>query len=995
MAITLEDIKLMKSEVMADTPDGGGRMTGLEVVDGQSNNIFPDVSELDRVYGRIQLRKIFAAVLSDNTDTYYGANAIISEPPQDQNINVTLLRISTQDAWYNTRSTAKDKLEAYLTKGPLAPFRLVGDHWEGQRVLLVYQGVRDQLPRPGEVYVLVYGAIEQYVRVLKVDAREVDYYDDKGTFTRMELALTISDALRYNFPYGRLSRDYNYTPPTLIYRTNTVEAVNCYGIAKLTQAAGFNTNKIKVDTYKAALVPSTQTESVVLDARIGAKKVTVTGGARSAEVPQTSYSFPYNITTQNRQYNYVFQLPMRPHPGSVVVWYRSRGSWYQITDNGSGGMTGDGAGSINYLTGSLSVTVKDLPDIDSKIIVEFGTDVEYETVTAASVVPPAWRYTLSNPPVKPGSVTITWTAGGQTKTATDSDGNGVLQGDGVGYIIYSTGELYLKPSTLPDSSASPLVQYSRYLSTNVEAFEDVPIIGGLVTVTLQNQPMSPVRVACSYKAHVLFYEFKPGLIMVPSYYDPHEPPMYYVFPGTHRTPKNHELTINFANNTSSPNRSEHHSTIFLQVTTGSDGSLPLGEIDYINKTVTIPVSGVPYLKSIPVYETQEYCNENGCWVNTYYSGYVWSSDTSYITVDENAKASVVVSYVTGSDAETYSENIPSQSLVIDLTPMSDKQVVPGTVQFKIGNDVYTDFDGKIYKNNSIEAGIINYETGRVTVTSWQGGGSFELQSCAVSTINRASSSVSFIVPSRVKPSSFTISAVATDGTQIYATCDSAGNITGDFVEGFINLEMGDVSISFGEWVLDSSLSNEEKQEKWYNSRNVRPDGYIWRPKAVFVDTVRYNAVTYVYMPLNADILGLDPVRLPVDGKVPIFRVGDVVVVHATRNLTVNNPYSNQTVNLGVTRLSYVRLYDANNNVISADKYTVDLDAGTVTFVDIQDVTAPVRIEYRFEDASLVSDLQIDGTLQLTRALTHSYSVGDYVSSALVIGDMWARVSVFP
>jgi hypothetical protein len=44
MAITDQDIRLMASEVLADTSDGGGRMTGNEVVDGVSNNLFPDTT---------------------------------------------------------------------------------------------------------------------------------------------------------------------------------------------------------------------------------------------------------------------------------------------------------------------------------------------------------------------------------------------------------------------------------------------------------------------------------------------------------------------------------------------------------------------------------------------------------------------------------------------------------------------------------------------------------------------------------------------------------------------------------------------------------------------------------------------------------------------------------------------------------------------------------------------------------------------------------------
>ncbi|WP_254203929.1 hypothetical protein [Aeromonas sp. FDAARGOS 1402] len=41
--------------------------------------------------------------------------------------------------------------------------------------------------------------------------------------------------------------------------------------------------------------------------------------------------------------------------------------------------------------------------------------------------------------------------------------------------------------------------------------------------------------------------------------------------------------------------------------------------------------------------------------------------------------------------------------------------------------------------------------------------------------------------------------------------------------------------------------------------------------------------------------------------------------------------------------------------------------------------------------SLVSDVEISGRLLLTKALSHAYDPADtYVSSALIIGDLWAR-----
>jgi hypothetical protein len=55
--------------------------------------------------------------------------------------------------------------------------------------------------------------------------------------------------------------------------------------------------------------------------------------------------------------------------------------------------------------------------------------------------------------------------------------------------------------------------------------------------------------------------------------------------------------------------------------------------------------------------------------------------------------------------------------------------------------------------------------------------------------------------------------------------------------------------------------------------------------------------------MNADIIGIDPVRLPSDGKVPIFRPGSLCVVGHTKTSAQLNVSNNQTINLARVRLS--------------------------------------------------------------------------------------------
>ncbi len=86
MAINKENIKLFESEKLIDEGEGGGRVTGHVVSDGQVNNLFRDISRIDRTVGDDSMRKVFMGVEKDNNDPYLSAHAIITEAPEDERV---------------------------------------------------------------------------------------------------------------------------------------------------------------------------------------------------------------------------------------------------------------------------------------------------------------------------------------------------------------------------------------------------------------------------------------------------------------------------------------------------------------------------------------------------------------------------------------------------------------------------------------------------------------------------------------------------------------------------------------------------------------------------------------------------------------------------------------------------------------------------------------------------------------------------------------------
>ena len=370
-----------------------------------------------------------------------------------------------------------------------------------------------------------------------------------------------------------------------------------------------------------------------------------------------------------------------------------------------------------------------------------------------------------------------------------------------------------------------------------------------------------------------------------------------------------------------------------------------------------------------------------------------------------AGSSLIITYATGFASPQNGTKVHDAGIVtIDLTPNTADYIVPGSVRFTWMGHVFEDYDGVLIRdrtptNPGFVAGQLDYSAGLAKVTDYvvEPGSlptSFTLTSLWTVRQNWTTASIFMRTQAApIKPTGFVLNLSDTQGNQLTATGDLQGNLTGPHMKGKMDYESGLVELQFGDYVLDSSLTAAQKAEWWYDPADVGAVQAlkIWRPWPVDPSTLRYNSVTYFYLPLDASIIGIDPVRLPPDGRVPIFRAGGFVVVGNSKSITAGMS-SGDTINTGRTRLSRVKLKGADGNVINTG-YTANLEAGTVNVVDSTGWAQPVTLEHRIEDMARVADVQITGQLRLTRQLSHDYTLGDsYVSSALIAGDRKARVS---
>ncbi|CAD9197725.1 hypothetical protein QAC21B_03911 [Acinetobacter bohemicus] len=172
-----------------------------------------------------------------------------------------------------------------------------------------------------------------------------------------------------------------------------------------------------------------------------------------------SYAMP--VTQNNQSTNWTGVLVPIPAPGSLSISYMSQGKFYELKDDGSGQLKGAsasfGSGRINYETGSWLLTTGALPDVDTPILLLWGTPIVTFVRSNLSVNKAAFEFNLGQAGIAPG-VTINWLLEGVAKTAV-SNAQGKFTGDATGEINYATGMGKIIPNKLPQKNTQFTVIY--------------------------------------------------------------------------------------------------------------------------------------------------------------------------------------------------------------------------------------------------------------------------------------------------------------------------------------------------------------------------------------------------------------------------------------------------------------------------------------------------------------------------------------------------------
>lgn len=991
MPINKVDIKLKQSQRLDDTDYGGGQATSIDVISGQINNLYPDISRLDRTYGRVSLRKAFLQVDTDDRSTYYGAHAVITKNASDPNVSVCFF---TDDDWFSQRYAAKTRIENYLVQGPLYIAALWGNHYKGTKVIQLHTSVVIEAPKNGDVLVLVSNPDttaekKQYVRIQKVEESIRSFASsDNSAYNKKILMLTLGTALTFDFVGEDMFNGitgYNSRLKTCIYTTSVADASRYYGISKLVEDTHVNDTQIRVDSIYTRLLPSTQSSTAITDASINNATTTLIemrdeksrvvknvshriepngkfhigeavkrssidwissavrikdtlgdgnlfatiGGVETVignidyttgiitflstitsrqmngelrytpavEASQASISGGIPIEVGNRGYTYTYLCDPIPMRGSLRVDYLAGGKWYTLKDNGTGVLGGAdaavGTGNVNLMTGSVNLTLGAQPDIGSMILLFWARETRFYRLDD-QISRLQYNFKLQHEAIARNTLKISWNLsysnymetiiddgkGGLFKAnvINSNDDTYALTNVKVGTIAYATGEVNFMPD--PDRQTLPLAQENfwiryHYGEPKKKTFA-MPsrLQDGRLTLTLDEKPILPHTVRVEWHTDMEEYEVKEQTIVITGSIDP---------------------THIFYDDGKGGFEGENVNDIDESLMPGDK----LSVIDYEKGTINfMPDRQVVFPKPQYAWKTMEQSATTMRQAWTFHTLEYYRAASIFPT-----DGSVFVDYRTegGTRQHSYYLDVPKTYYI---HPASKLELIPGSVKFSADglhfdtssgdlvdktHYIIDNGTGTLYHSINHDTGIgtvcgnINYEERAITITD---DAFFPKQLYikeAVGTLNI--DPVSYIVfrtpAAPLLPGVLQIRATMGDGSSLVGTAGTDGKITGPGVNGEVDFITGICKVTFGDWINDEWRTLAPDQQPFWYAGSPIQGNQVWRPYSVKASTILINCVATYFLSLDSKLLGLDPVRLPIDGKVPIFRDGYIVLIHSS------------------------------------------------------------------------------------------------------------------
>src|SRR5690554_3020916 len=1034
--IESKDIKLYASEKLNDAPDGGGRVTANEIESGQINNVFQDISRVDHANGSVELRKLFMGIRTQNNAPLLGSHMLVIEPPQDDNVTTLIFQTPKDGREIDQRTAARDYLETYYVKSSREFMQPLGLNLEASNIISFFAPAQVPVTTKSGDTVVLYDSttqLEEYVKISSLDVTNqtfiyiVQTSGEYRTFNGKLIRCQLVSPLRNTWDGGEARPNGVTNDKLSVYSTAITSAARYRGATKLTEQLEDGEVLAKVASVLQPIVPVARQEQALVNqspyqdtspvirgtdadaspliievtpteesgvvymptavtrasmtlqtdasswAENGAGELVQNTGAMTASVsvdyatgivthsgfknikmtfrylPAAAASMPavttgLEITQANLGLVYTFDLSgLKPEPNTLFIEYMSTDDWFDMNDDGQGLIVGQGGGTVDYTTGQVQVTLQREPEIGSYILLSYVPTKEmlFDRPSGSNQLENIQyqREVLFNGPVKPGTLVIKNEAGDK-QSVDDSAGN-FTGAAGEGTIEYATGKITFFPQATAHETTYEVTAETSTAGTHSASVAVTYGSGGSLTLSLGQAYVAgtlSLRVPVEDRVK---REASKNLLSA----------------GVNETTVSRAKRI-FLRDDANGNVIDTYGAV-------------VGTINYTTGAISLP----SFLKQ-DSYQNIE--NIGGAPRAVQY--------TEYQRVSSDKAEAHFIYASTGYTATTKTLTIAGAKLKItDIYKY--EPIAPKSLWLKIaGVDYLDDGNGKIITGYSAatgsgtQVGNIDYYSGQldiqnVSVTAQD----VDVKSLVVLKQGLTSEQLLFAIKDRpLRHASFQMNAETLNGTIKRYEADENGEI--NVVAGGTG-KIGTINIQTGVVIINTATLGGSLQEK-----------------ASVLGSLRYNAVKSVSLPVDPDIVGLNVQRLPIDGRVPIFKLGDTVVLNHVATQAISTPTASATINLDRDHLAEAIVL-CGKTELDRTQYEVDLEAGTITFSNelvLQDaqlnpLSGDWTVNHRIEHMSLATRVQQNGTITLQVASAHTFPIGTTVSSALLFGDLQADV----
>lgn len=1074
MTIKNEDLIINKSERMTQFDDGGGKITGLVLQNNKSNEVFGDVTAIDRVSGRLDVGKLFAGVKTygdkvfdedgnpiNGTDgqqivvqeTLQAAGVIITKNPEDPNIHALL--VSTDDH-YDEVKDIKSRIESHMIKSTRISGEVVGRQPAGSKAIRLAQNIGAKYPSAGDTIFIIQdegkaSEISEPLKVEKVTSSEEDVMILIGSELRPVKMNILNFDLYYplvnSYDGGEITGNDSVAKRAFLRTAQASDSSKYYGAKNLLEDTAIGDLRVKVDSPYGQLAPPSEGQANVVDMQAGTdmSPMVASGGTTSFSTPEQmgagstfflgigvlpdtlkiNYSGgsltdvggqimagesavgtinyrtgillfsisspifsgtknivfevattpPKNISQteaikigeSNRSDTYNLNIFPVPEPGGLFVDYIAMGQRYRLIDRGDGVLESDGAGvgTVNYKTGSVSCTFAAIVDANTSVIFSAANKIDYMNrgkdyqngTLPINDLRAVFKKELKGKHILRNSIVLKYKDDQGKEVIVRDDGAGKFKNEGMeGDIDYINGVIELFFYKLPAKGTLIAVEYEEAGgdTTRTESLSGYAVSQDNQTVQLESRNLRPrsIRVEFNIQAQKEIATYTTDL----------------------------------------------YSAV---VTASDDGNGKLftangddaGTVDYEKGILNIKLNQratfwVPHYASRPR-QNNDFKEKWG--ISYYQYKTLWGRPPS------DGSQFIDIKYAVKGDDASSQEDLATDSYALNLTPTFQEHIVPGSVMFNFGGRQYYDVDGALYADMDKKtgagsyAGLINYQSGELTLLGWKTGESPNIRIVSLLTMMNyvPISGIDFIIPTApIRPGSLMIRATREDGVRLEAIAKENGEINSSSMQGKADNKTGIVSVDFGQYV--PVVGNEDAE--WFDPKNIEGDK-VWQPFLVMIETIKYNVVSTTFSPVDPKVLNISLVLLPMDGRAQIFRKGDLVVLHEThRQIVPLDAPNGHTIKFGIELVDEIWLEDAENKRVDCKKFEIDQKKGELTIIDsdFAGYAQPITALALIEEENSITDAQITGELSLRKPIKHKFTKDALISGYMYIGDMQAR-----